>query len=286
MKILTLLQNNADMNQGNDDGDWPPFAPGDPSLPPRDWLDLISDASSYLSIHLLFTYLFTLLSLRFIYKNYRRFIRSRQMFSLELVHSIPARTVMVTDLPNQLQGERPLAEYFENMGLSVESVTVCREVESLQTLLDRRTQALLSLEAFWVKYVGNPSTVESYDPSDTAMPLLAEIEPTTLDGQPGRFVVPHHTRPTIRTGWFKSKIDALEYLEAQFKEADELVKKRRRTGNFKATHTAFVTFEKMSSAVKYSYNELTIGTHLLPLANCHPSCTCSEAIPVYNVPRP
>jgi hypothetical protein len=168
---------------------------------------------------------------------------------------------MITDLPNQLQGERPLAEYFENMGLSVESVTVCREVESLQALLDRRTKALLSLEAAWVEYVGNPSTVESYDPSDTAMPFLADTETAMVEAQPGRLVVPHRTRPTMRPGWFKPKRDALEYLEARFKEADELVKKRRRTGKFKATHTAFVTFEKMSSAVRRLLSELMTNTY-------------------------
>jgi len=232
--------------------------PDDLPPPSRDWLGLINDANSYLTVQLLFTYLFTLLSLRFIYQNYRRFIRSRQLFSLELVHSIPARTVLITDLPNHLQGERPLADYFENMGLSVESVTVCREVETLEKLLDLRTKALLSLEAAWVKYVGNPSSVESYDPSENALPLLAGSEPASLEEQAVRLVIPHHPRPTIRPGCLKPKVDALEYLEKQFKEADELVKNRRKTGKFKATHAAFVTFEKMSSAVSnpFTYNLL------------------------------
>lgn len=221
---------------------------GNSTSPSHDWLDLISDANSYLSVHLIFTYLFTLLALYFIYKNYRRFIRSRQLFSLELVHSIPARTVLVTELPNHLQGERPLAEYFENMGMAVESVTVCREVGSLKVLLDKRTKALLALETAWVSYVGNPSTVEEYDPEDGVAPLLdVDVEGGT--SSQARLVIPHRKRPTMRTGWFKPKVDALEYLEAQFKEADELVKKRRRTGKFKATRAAFVTFEKMSSAV-------------------------------------
>ncbi|KAF8154629.1 hypothetical protein B0H34DRAFT_752640 [Crassisporium funariophilum] len=217
------------------------FAPGGP-----DWLDLISDANSYLSVHLIFTYLFTLLALYFIYKNYRRFIRSRQLFSLELVHSIPARTVLVSNLPNHLQGERTLAEYFENMGMAVESVTVCREVGALKTLLDRRTTALLELESAWVSYVGNPSTVEEYDPEGNGPQLLVDTDVENGQGQ-NRLVVPHRKRPTLRTGWFKPKVDALEYLEAKFKEADELVKKKRR-GKFRSTRAAFVTFEKMSSA--------------------------------------
>ncbi|PBK93009.1 DUF221-domain-containing protein, partial [Armillaria gallica] len=212
-----------------------------------DWLDLLTDASTYLSIHLIFTYLFTFLALHLTYRNYRRFIRSRQLFSLELVHSIPARTVMITNLPSHLQGERALAEYFENMSLAVESVTVCREVGALKKLLDQRTAALLALERAWATYVGNPSSVEAYDPEETVMPLV-DVDVEAPQAPPTRLVVPHRKRPTLRLGWFKPKVDALEYLETHFKELDEQVKKKRRTGRFKATQAAFVTFEKMSSA--------------------------------------
>lgn len=179
------------------------------------------------------------------YNNYRRFVRARQLFTLELVHSISARTVLVTNLPNHLQGDRALAEYFENMGLAVESVSVCRRVDTLKTLLDKRTDALLKLESKWVDYVGNPSTVESYDPSDNA----GTADPSIVESQPGRLVVPHHNRPTLRPGWFKAKVDALEWLEARFQEADEKVKKWRKSGKFRSSHAAFVTFEKMTSAV-------------------------------------
>ena len=216
-------------------------------------MDLWTEANAYLSIHVIFTYLFTILTLYFIHQNYNRFIRSRQLFSLELVHSIPARTVMVTNLPNHLQGERALAEYFENMDMSVESVTICRQVSPIKHILDKRTKALLALERAWASYVGNPSTVEDYDP-DVA-PL---IDATDLEGG-GRLVVPHRRRPTIRPGWFDSPVDALEYLETQFKEADEAVKKQRLNGKFKATETAFVTFEKMSSAVSCFSSAYTIS---------------------------
>ncbi|KAF8632659.1 hypothetical protein AX17_004792 [Amanita inopinata Kibby_2008] len=226
----------------------PPRNNTDSPFPGKDWLDLISDPDSYLSAHLLFTYLFTILSLYFIHKNYRRFIRSRQLFSLELVHSIPARTILVTDLPQHLLGERPLAEYFENMGLAVESVNICRDVGSLKNLLDKRTASLLKLENAWVHYVGNPSTVEEYDPEDASIAALdAQNGPNPMQHQ-GRFVVPHRKRATMRPRWFKPKVDTLEYLEKQFKDANDLVKERRRSGRFKATQSAFVTFEKMSSA--------------------------------------
>ena len=236
-----------DDDDDDDDGDWNSLADPGTQLPPRgrDWLDLISDANSYLSLHLAFTYLFTALALYFIYKNYRRFVRARQLFSLELVHSIAARTVLVTGLPPHLRGERALAEHFENLDLAVESVSVCREVGNLKDMLDKRTKALMKLEHTWVQYVGNPSTVENYDPSDHAI-LVDAADPESQTNN--NIVVPHRKRPTLRPGWFKPKVDALQYLEAQFQEADDMVRRRRRT-KFKATDAAFVTFEQMSSAV-------------------------------------
>ncbi|KAF8066835.1 hypothetical protein FPV67DRAFT_1416983 [Lyophyllum atratum] len=280
---LTILmplnwKHNKELDPDDDDwpGDepWPTFRssfepPRNRTDPLNDWLDLINDANSYLSVHLMFTYLFTLLTLYFVYHNYRRFIRSRQLFTLELVHSIPARTVLVTDLPNHLQGERPLAEYFENMELAVESVTVCREVSSLKKLLDKRTEALLALEKAWVSYVGNPSSVEEYDPEVMDFAPLVDLDPEDGPARQERLVVPHRKRPTMRPSWFKPQVDALEYLERKFREADELVKKRRRSGRFRATQAAFVTFEKMSSAqvaiqVAHSPNPGQITTYPAP----------------------
>ncbi|KAG8924084.1 hypothetical protein FRC02_010664 [Tulasnella sp. 418] len=259
MPVNYYVNGRIDDGGGDDDedNDWPSGLlagngtgkPPGTTPPDRDWLDLISEANSYLTIHFIFTVLFTLLALRFLHQNYRRFIRSRQLFSLELVHSIAARTVMVTNLPNHLQGERTLAVYFENMNLPVESVSLCRDPGSLSDLIDKRTEALLELETAWTDYVGNPSTVEQYDPSanirSDAPPLVDVSDP---EAQPNRLVVPQKPRPTLRPGWFKKKVDALEFLEARFRELDEQVKKRRRTGRFKATHVAFVTFETMSSA--------------------------------------
>ncbi|TFK94670.1 DUF221-domain-containing protein [Polyporus arcularius HHB13444] len=246
------LKNNIDIGDGREDGSntlYEPPPPSDPQVPRPswdNWFDLMSDASTYLSVHLVFTYIFTILALRAIYKNFKRFIRSRQLFSLELVHSVPARTVMVSHLPPHLRTEPALAEYFERMDLSVESVNICREVGSLKRLLDIRTEALVKLESAWVDYLGNPSVVAP----DTSIryPLVDVDEAASMESQPEQLVLPNRKRPTIRPRWFSRKVDAIEYYEDKFREADELVKKRRRSGRFKPTHVAFVTFEKMSSA--------------------------------------
>jgi hypothetical protein len=219
--------------------------------PPRQWLDLISDANSYLTLHFVFTYLFTILTLYFLYHNYRRFVNARQLFSLELVHSISGRTIMVTDLPLYLQGERTLAEYYEAMGLAVESVSLCRDPGELKELLDKRTKALGKLESAWVDYIGNPSTVTPSDPTDGVIAPLVDVDGAEAGPSP-KLVVPNRPRPTMRTGWFGltgAKVDALDFLDEQFKAADEAVRSKRANGRFKPTQTAFVTFEKMSYAV-------------------------------------
>ncbi|KAI9465651.1 DUF221-domain-containing protein [Lactarius psammicola] len=243
------LKNNIGIgDEDDDDPDWHTVPTQDKSLRKEpDWFDLVSDANSYLSLHLVFTYLFTLLSLRFIFLNYKRFIKARQLFSLELVHSIAARTVMVSGLPSHLRSERALAEHFENMKLSVESVNICRELGSLERLIDIRTRALLRLEDAWVQYVGNPSTVESYDPSDHA--TVGEGDLATTEAQAShRLVIPHHKRPTLRPSLFSRPVDAIQFLEKKFLDADDAVKRYRRVGKFRPTDVAFVTFEKMSSA--------------------------------------
>ncbi|KAH9073112.1 DUF221-domain-containing protein [Lactarius deliciosus] len=242
------LKNNIGIgDEDDDDPDWHTVQPQHKSLRKEtDWFDLVSDANSYLSLHLVFTYLFTLLSLRFIFLNYKRFIKARQLFSLELVHSIAARTVMVSGLPSHLRSERALAEHFENMKLSVESVNICRELGSLERLIDTRTRALLRLEDAWVQYVGNPSTVESYDPSDHA--TVGEGDLATAEAASHRLVIPHHKRPTLRPSCFSRPVDAIQFLEKKFLDADDAVKRYRRMGKFRPTDVAFVTFEKMSSA--------------------------------------
>ncbi|OJT11675.1 Calcium permeable stress-gated cation channel 1 [Trametes pubescens] len=268
------LKNNIDIGDGREDagGEWSAFFsfldPPPISTPTSgdNWWDLLSDANSYLSVHLLFTYIFTILALRAIYKNFKRFVRSRQLFSLELVHSVPARTVMVSHLPPHLQTEPALAEYFEQMDLRVESVNVSREVGSLRRLLDLRTDALLKLESAWVDYLGNPSQIA---PTTTANHPLVDTDTASIESQPEQLVLPNRKRPTIRPGWFTRKVDALEYYEQKFREADELVKKRRRSGRFKASHVAFVTFEKMSSAqvaaqAVHAPHPMQCLTHLAP----------------------
>ena len=128
--------------------------------------DILLSPQTSATINLLFTYLFTALMLLFLHRNFHRFVQSRQAFSLPLLHSISTRTVLVTNVPSHLRGDRALADYFEGCGWQVESVSVCRGIEPLRRVLERRTNALLRLEAAWAEWVGNPAKgVRGYDPN-------------------------------------------------------------------------------------------------------------------------
>ena len=234
-------------------------------------------------MHLIFTYLFTYIVLTFLHRNFHRFVQSRQSFGLHLIHSVSARTVIVASVPKHLQGDRALADYFEACGWTVESVSVCRSIEELRRVLERRTTALLELERAWVEWVGNPVNreVRGYDPevysarpkTVSPEPLIAGLDDdadvpsrastsaaTSQNGANGSGAdleasessVRVHTtrpRPTFRPRWFGAKVDAIEYWERKFQAADEEVKELRKRGRFEATEAAFVTFEDVKDAV-------------------------------------
>lgn len=78
-------------------------------------------------------------------------------------------------------------------------------------------------------------------------------------------------RPTIRPSWFGKRIDAIEYWENGFLEADELVRGLRQKGRFEATHVAFVTFEDVKDAVRLSSAGVQSSLVIVGMFGCLPS---------------
>jgi len=237
--------------------------------------DLLSDPQTSSTINLIFTYLFTGLTLSFLHRNFHRFVQSRQSFSLHLIHSISSRTVLVTEVPKHLRGDKALADYFENCGWSVESVSVVREVDPLKRVLEKRTNALLQLEGAWTEWVGNPAKgVSGYDPKvykdknkrsrpqgededDALIPGIngdAEEQFATGDVESQQCHSHVHTtrpRPSFRPKPFGAKVDSIEHWEKKYEYADEETRSMRQKGIYEATHAAFVTFEDIKSAVSH-----------------------------------
>ena len=255
--------------------------------------DLLSDPQTSSTINLIFTYLFTGLTLSFLHRNFRRFVQSRQSFSLHLIHSISSRTVLVTEVPKHLRGDRALADYFENCGWSVESVSVVREVDPLKRVLEKRTNALLQLEGAWSEWVGNPAKgVTGYDPKvyqdknkrprpqgstedDSLIPGINgddndEYANGDVENQQCHSHV-HTTRPrpSFRPRTFGTKVDSIEHWEKKYEYADEETRSMRQKGIYEATHAAFVTFEDIKSAVSHVLVKTSIADMA---ANGMPGC--------------
>lgn len=268
--------------------------PDDPTFPPNSTLwsfpanttapslpELILNPQTSATVNLIFTYIFTFLVLSLLHRNFHRFVRARQSFALHLIHSVSARTVLVTQLPSHLRGDRALAEYFEDCGWTVESVSVCREVAPLKRALKRRTDALMQLESAWAEWVGNPASpaVSGYDPHVYSRPVsprlvdsptqstaqLVQVDESVSTspaasrsasmadpedgGDPHAHVHTTRPRPTFRPRWFGGRVDAITHWEHKYREADAEVRELRRTGQFPATHAAFVTLEDVKDAV-------------------------------------
>lgn len=140
------------------------FKLGLPTSPEIPWSWSFPTSSPYHLTHLATVYIFTAIILRALWKGSHKFIRSRQLYALELLQSIPARTIEVRNLPRHLQKERDLAEYFEAFGLKVESTAVVRQTTGLKKMLGKRAEALYRLERTWCRWLGNPTSATNYEP--------------------------------------------------------------------------------------------------------------------------
>ncbi|PWN88656.1 DUF221-domain-containing protein [Acaromyces ingoldii] len=258
---------------------------GLPTNPDVPWSWSFPTSSPYHITHLATVYLFTAIILRALWKGSHKFIRSRQLYALELLQSIPARTVEVRNLPPHLQRERDLAEYFEGFGLKVESTAVVRETAGLKELLAKRTNTLYQLERTWCRWLGNPTNATNYDPerimraveqkqdyslvalhraaaaapsSDVeAEPLLSgtgrdqeDNDDEDDDGTKSIRAPQGRQRPTVRLQpWnpFSTKVDAIHLLETRFKLLDRDVKRLRSKGAVPSS-VGFVTFVDAMSA--------------------------------------
>lgn len=236
------------------------------STTPPTLVELLTDPTTSLSLHLLFTNVFAFLALYTLYRAFNHFLISRQLFSLELVHSVSSRTVLVSALPPHLRGERALADYFERLGWGVESVSCVREIGGLSELLNKRTRALLELENAWVEFVGNPSNVDSNLFHQSSAPSPSG-SPRPSDGPASERLplleIPGRRRPQIRVGgnkwaFWRRKVDKIVYFEEEFSKWDQRVREVRREGRFEASGAAFVTMESMADAVSLSRTTLTL----------------------------
>ncbi|KAI8367508.1 uncharacterized protein BYT42DRAFT_128832 [Radiomyces spectabilis] len=215
---------------------------------------------SFLWVYLFFTYFFCFATFYFTFVNYRDYVRIRREFLMRIAKTLPARTVLITGIPQGLRSDQKLAEYFETLGVGVvDSVHIIRHVHRLLDYIKERAQYLRKLETAYANFWGNPCHIPTYDPDRLLMEAegdhsLHAVDWST-DSDSDSDSLPSHRkrrqRPAARDGFLGligKPVDAIEFYTERFNKIDSLVLRARKLGKFLPTSVGFVTFEDAISA--------------------------------------
>ncbi|CAN6598579.1 calcium permeable stress-gated cation channel 1 [Trichomonascus vanleenenianus] len=250
-------------DQGDDDDDDGYF-----SFLKRQALDLDSpepeDYDGYLWVYVVFTYVFTALTLVYLLRQTLKVIRVRQEY-LGRQNSITDRTIRLSGITPDLRTTEALKEHIESLGIgTVRSINLCRNWAQLDELFDQRIKVIRKLERAWSEYLG-PTWVNNHTTEEDRLPLADSYASLATSGtdEEGEHVsllastngtlqlrgTHAYNRPTERVGWWSSeRIDIIDKYSNELEFIDEQIKYIRDSVEFPATGTAFVTMDSVASA--------------------------------------
>ncbi|KUJ22613.1 DUF221-domain-containing protein [Mollisia scopiformis] len=208
--------------------------------------------TSYLWSYLVFTYVFTGLTLYFLTNETRHIIQVRQDY-LGSQSTITDRTIKLSGIPLELRSEEAIKDFLEKLEIGkVETVTICRNWKRLDEMIEKRAYTLRRLEEAWTVHLGQSKSkidepaghILHRDDNDETTPdegetLLGSNHVTTYE-QP---------RPSTRV-WYgflnlqSRKVDAIDYYEEQLRKLDEKITAARKK-EYKPTALAFVTMDSI-----------------------------------------
>jgi len=229
----------------------------DDPTPPDEDPDISFDPKlGYLWSYLVFTYLFTGLTLYFTDKETLKVIRVRQNY-LGTQSTITDRTFRLSGIPHNLRSEEAIKELIEKLEIGkVESVTLCRDWRVLDKLVEERRLVLAKLEQAWSMYLNR-------QPSNTAQRHHYERRPQHyLDEEAGEGdrLLEHRSPELNRTGETRPKarfwygflglqfrtIDAIDYYSEKLRQLDDKILAARKK-TYKPADLAFVTMDSVAA---------------------------------------
>lgn len=210
--------------------------------------------TTWLYTYLVFTYVFSGLTLYFMITQTKRIIQVRQDY-LGSQSTVTDRTLKLSGIPPELRSEDKIKDFLEKLQIgSVESVTLCRNWKTLDELIEKRSSTVRRLEEAWTVHLGagRPKlNVPSRSPQSEAANDDDEAdqhENDTLMG--GNHVTAYENpRPSTRIwygflGWQSRKVDAIDYYEEKLRKLDEKITAARKK-EYDATPLAFVTMDSI-----------------------------------------
>jgi hypothetical protein len=212
--------------------------------------------TSYLWAYLVFTYFFTGLAIYFMTKETQKIIQVRQDY-LGSQSTVTDRTIKLSGIPPELRSEEKLKELLEKLEIGkVENITLCRNWDRLDALMERRMYTLRKLEEAWTVHLGRrqskkiapAASDQDGAPDDNEDSGDQENENDTLLGD-GHISTYEHPRPTTRL-WYgflglqSRQVDAIDYFEEQLRQLDEKIIDARKK-EYVPTPLAFVTMDSI-----------------------------------------
>jgi len=200
--------------------------------------------TSYLWAYLVFTYVFTGLTIYFMRSQTLRIIKVRQEY-LGSQETITDRTIKLSGIPRDLRSEETLKETIEKLNLGkVDSVTICRDWKTLDDLVAKRAYTLRKLEEACTVHLRRQDTGRL----SRSRNVLRNQNELDSDGPEGGNTT-SQPRPTTRI-WYgfmglqSRKIDAIDHYQHQLQSLDDMIMAARKK-EYKPTAIAFVTMESI-----------------------------------------
>jgi hypothetical protein len=238
-----------DFGLGHGDDEQTVFGDDDGKKP----LKPIKPDPGYLWANLIFVYIFTGLAYYFLWDQTQEITEVRQAY-LGSQATVTDRTIKLSGIPKELRSEGTLKEYIESLRIGkVAKITICRQWEALDKLLEERQRTLRKLEeahTFYRKEKKRKSILTTSSEPDSRDEVSQDEESQPLlDGPQNNG---HASRPkmTKRFGKFKlrsKKVDAIHYYTQKLQELDDQITEARRK-EYEPTPLAFVTMETVTSA--------------------------------------
>lgn len=223
----------------------------------------MSTERAYLWSYVVFTYLFVAMTIYSINWETFRVIRFRQDY-LGSQSTVTDRTFRLTGIPSDLRSEERIKHLIEKLEIgTVETVTLCRDWQEIDDLMEERDRLLRRLEASWAKYLKS----QNKSPNGQAGPVPRRQESSNgsqphIDeeaGENGRLLEDNTQNPhlsegerpqvTIRFGFLQTRskrVDAIDYYEEKLRRIDGKILTARKK-NYKATDMALVTMDSVAS---------------------------------------
>lgn len=225
----------------------------------------MSRKHGYLWSYVVFTYFFTGLTIYYLNRETFRIIRYRQDY-LGSQSTVTDRTFRLTGIPMDLRSEEKLKNLIEKLDIgTVDTITICRNWQKLDGLVDMRDQTLRDLEAAWAKLlkykedhgkgrihrranadgpIARNSQDDDSDDEAGENGHLLENEPDQPDWEEeGR---PKTKVPYGFLGWRSRKADAIDYYSEKLRRLDERIVEARKK-EFTPTDMALVTMDSVAS---------------------------------------